>query len=154
MIIVSRFNYIDINVTENRNIIPLDLKIMLGPYKFNPNATLDHHVHHELWSLNGFSSLHCCGKNDFGIDTTITECNINHTHNSLTACILLYRLVVECPWQNRGGWELITSHDAGTDVCPFNTGRGIVTETHGVLWNMQLFIKVVSTRNDELPSWS
>ena len=68
---------------------------MLGPYEFNPNATLDHHVHHERWSINGFSQL--LWNNYFGSDTTITGCNINHTHNSSTVYILLYRLVVECP---------------------------------------------------------
>ena len=37
--------------------------------------------------------------------------------------------IVECLQPDRGGWELIDSHGAGTVVCPFTTGRGIGTET-------------------------
>ena len=37
--------------------------------------------------------------------------------------------IVECRQPDRGGWELIDSHGAGTVVCPFTTGRGIGTET-------------------------
>ena len=37
--------------------------------------------------------------------------------------------IVECIQPDRGGWELIDSHGAGTVVCPFITGRGIGTET-------------------------
>ena len=37
--------------------------------------------------------------------------------------------IVECLQPDRGGWELIDSHGAGTVVCPFITGRGIGTET-------------------------
>ena len=37
--------------------------------------------------------------------------------------------IVECLQPDRGGWELIDSHGAGTAVNPFTTGRGIGTET-------------------------
>ena len=37
--------------------------------------------------------------------------------------------IVECLQPDRGGWELINSHGAGTVVCPFTTGRGIGTES-------------------------
>ena len=33
--------------------------------------------------------------------------------------------IVECLQPERGGWEPIDSHGAGTVVCPFTTGRGI-----------------------------
>ena len=33
--------------------------------------------------------------------------------------------IMECLQPDRGGWELIDSHGAGTGVCPFTTGRGI-----------------------------
>ena len=37
--------------------------------------------------------------------------------------------IVECLQPDRGGWELIDSHGAGTVVGPFTTGRGMGTET-------------------------
>ena len=40
--------------------------------------------------------------------------------------------IVECQQPDRGGWELIVSHGAGTVVCPFTTGRGVGTETCGM----------------------
>ena len=35
--------------------------------------------------------------------------------------------IVECLQPDRGGWELINSHGAGTVVGPITTGRGIGT---------------------------
>ena len=37
--------------------------------------------------------------------------------------------IVECLQPDRGGWELIDSHGAGTVARPFTTGRRIGTET-------------------------
>ena len=37
--------------------------------------------------------------------------------------------IVECLQPDRGGWELIDSHGAGTVVCPFTTNRVKGTET-------------------------
>ena len=62
-------------------------------------------------------------------NTRVTEYNINDTYNSSIAYILLYKFVVECLWQEHGGWELIDSHGTGTIVCRLNTGRGIHNET-------------------------
>ena len=39
LIIVNRFNYMNNSVTKKRSLIPLDLTIMLGPHKFNLQAT-------------------------------------------------------------------------------------------------------------------
>ena len=52
-------------------------------------------------------------------DARITECNIITTCNS-TVYILLLKLIVECHWQDRGGWESVNSHGAGTFVYPIN----------------------------------
>ena len=40
IIIVNRFNYISNKIIKNRSLIPLDLNIVLGPYKFNLRATV------------------------------------------------------------------------------------------------------------------
>ena len=37
--------------------------------------------------------------------------------------------IVECLQPDRGGWELIDSHGAGTVVCLFTISNGIGTET-------------------------
>ena len=123
--IVNRFNYITIFVTKNRSIIPMDL---LGPCRFNMQTIVSHHRH----SMNcGYytASINRCGKTFYVNDIRITQRNINDTHNSSTAYILLYN--VECLWQGRGQWELIASHGAGAFVCPLNTGQGINIETYG-----------------------
>ena len=36
IIIVNRFSNTNDKIIKNRSITPLDLNIMLGPYKFNP----------------------------------------------------------------------------------------------------------------------
>ena len=42
-IIANKFNYKNYNNTKNRRPIPQDLNIMLSPYKFSLQATVDHH---------------------------------------------------------------------------------------------------------------
>ena len=37
--------------------------------------------------------------------------------------------IVECLQPDRGGWELIDSHGAGTVVCLVTAGRGIGNKT-------------------------
>ena len=44
-------------------------------------------------------------------------------------CWYIHTSLYVCVQPDRGGWELIDSHGAGTVVCPFITGRGIGTET-------------------------
>ena len=40
--------------------------------------------------------------------------------------------IVECLQPERGGWELVDSHGAGTVVCSFTTSRAVGTETCGM----------------------
>ena len=40
--------------------------------------------------------------------------------------------IVECLQPDRGGWELIDSHGAGTVVNSFTTCRGVCPETCGM----------------------
>ena len=142
---MNRITYSNNRITKNKSRIPLDLYIELGPYKFSLQASVDHHGH-SMNSGHYTASINCCGKTFHCNDNKITECNITDTYNSSTAYILLYKLmvcyggnmsrrafvvagIVECLQPDRGGWELIDSHGAGTVVCPFITGRGIGTET-------------------------
>ena len=90
--IVNRFNYINNIVTKNRSVIPLDLNIMLGPYKFELQATVDHHGKY-LSSGHYTASTNCCGKTFYCNDTKVTECDISDKCNSSTVYILLYKLI-------------------------------------------------------------
>ena len=69
-------------------------------------------------------------------DDRITECNTIDSHNSPTVYIyiLLYKLIVECPWPDRGGWESFYSRGAGTFVYPFNYRS---RNMHLILWDRQ-----------------
>ena len=51
---------------------------------------------------------------------------------SLLALSSVYSLTEEDLQPDRGGWELIDSHGAGTVVCRFTTGSGIAFETCGM----------------------
>ena len=94
IIIVNRINYINNNITKNKSLIPLDLNIILGPFKFTLQATVDHHGQ-SMNSGHYTASINCCGKTFYCNDNKITECNIRDTYNSSTAYILLYRFVME-----------------------------------------------------------
>ena len=48
-------------ITKNRSLITLDMNIILGPYKFSLEATVDHHgnsIHFGHYT----ASVNCCGK--------------------------------------------------------------------------------------------
>ena len=89
--IVNIFNYIDNIVTKNRSVIPLDLNIMLGPYKFELQATVDHHGKY-LNCGHYTASINC--KTFYCNDANITERNINDRYNSSTVYIILYKLTI------------------------------------------------------------
>ena len=91
IIIVNRITYSNKRITKNKSRMPLDLYVKLGPYKFSLQAFVDHHGYWPLHSLNQllWKTFHCN-------DNKITECNITDTHNSFTAYILLYKLIMAC----------------------------------------------------------
>ena len=62
IITVNRCYYIINIVTKNRSLLPLDVNIMLGPYKFNLQATVDHYTN-SMYCGHYTSSVNCCGKN-------------------------------------------------------------------------------------------
>ena len=95
-------------VTKNSILIPIDVSIVLSPYKFTLQAM---HYSHYITSVN------CCDETIYCNDNKITGCNIINTRKS-TVYILLYKLIVKCSWSADGGWKFINSHGAGTFVCP------------------------------------
>ena len=85
----KQINYKDDNVTKNRNAIPLDLDFRLGPYTFNLQATINHH---------GYSTY--CGHHILLLSIVVKNillqwCDISNKHNSWTAYMILYKLIME-----------------------------------------------------------
>ena len=87
-IVVNRFNYLNNKVTKNRDMIPLDHNLWLGPFQFKLQATVDHHGY-SIHAGHYTTSIICCGKNFYCNDDRITECS--NKCGSSTAYILLYK---------------------------------------------------------------
>ena len=59
LLFVSRFRYIDNNVTKDRCPIPMDTTVRLGPLRFSLLATIDHHGQ-SIHSGHYTASINCC----------------------------------------------------------------------------------------------
>ena len=62
LLFVNRFKYLNNNIIKDRCPIPLDATVMLGPLKFNLQATIDHHGP-SIDSGHYTASINCCKKN-------------------------------------------------------------------------------------------
>ena len=127
---VNRFRYLNNNIIKDRCPIPLDATVMLGPLKFNLQATIDHHGP-SIDSGHYTASINCC-KKTFYCNDYITEFGITDK-NSSTAYIVLYKWidawfldsnrrvgVWSLPWR----WHILS--------IPLTTGRGTSAETCGL----------------------
>ena len=105
--------------------------VMLGPLKFNLQATIDHHGP-SIDSGHYTASINCCKKTFYCNDHKITEFGITDK-NSSTAYIVLYKWidtwfldsnrrvgVWSLPWR----WHILS--------IPLTTGRGTSAETCGL----------------------
>ena len=123
--------YINNNIIKDRCPIPLDATVMLGPLKFNLQATIDHHGP-SIDSGHYTASINCCKKTFYCNDYKITEFGITDK-NSSTAYIILYKWidtwfldsdrrvgVWSLPWR----WHILS--------IPLTTGRGTSAETCGL----------------------
>ena len=81
IVTVNRSICLNNTITKNKSIIPLDLNITLGPYKFSLLATVDQHGN-SLNSGHYTASVNCCGQTFYCNDNRITECDIINTRNS------------------------------------------------------------------------
>ena len=59
LLFVNRFRYLNNNIIKDRCPIPLDTTVMLGPLKFNLQATIDHHGP-SIDSGHYTASINCC----------------------------------------------------------------------------------------------
>ena len=130
LIFVNRFRYLNDNITKDSCPIPLDMTVMLGPLKFNLQATIDHHGP-SIDSGHYTASFNCCKKTFYCNDHKITEFGITDK-NSSTVYIVLYKWidtwfldsnrrvgVWSLPWR----WHILS--------IPLTTGRGTSAETCG-----------------------
>ena len=67
-------------------------------------------------------------------DDRITECNTIDTRNSSTVYVLLYKLIVECPWPELGEWKSFKSCGANTFIYVFDYRP---RNSHRSLWVWQ-----------------
>ena len=131
LLFVNRFRYLNNNIIKDRCPIPLDATVMLGPLKFNLQATIDHHGP-SIDSGHYTASINCCKKTFYCNDHKITEFGITDK-NSSTAYIVLYKWidtwfldsnrrvgVWSLPWR----WHILS--------IPLTTGRGTSAETCGL----------------------
>ena len=131
LLFVNRFRYLNNNIINDRCPIPLDATVMLGPLKFNLQATIDHHGP-SIDSGHYTASINCCKKTFYCNDHKITEFGITDK-NSSTAYIVLYKWidtwfldsnrrvgVWSLPWR----WHILS--------IPLTTGRGTSAETCGL----------------------
>ena len=131
LLFVNRFRYLNDNIIKDRCPIPLDATVMLGPLKFNLQATIDHHGP-SIDSGHYTASINCCKKTFYCNDYKITEFGITDK-NSSTAYIVLYKWidtwfldsdrrvgVSSLPWR----WHILS--------IPLTTGRGTSAETCGL----------------------
>ena len=131
LLLVNRFRYLNNNIIKDRCPIPLDATVMLGPLKFNLQATIDHHGP-SIDSGHYTASINCCKKTFYCNDYKITEFGITDK-NSSTAYIILYKWidtwfldsdrrvgVWSLPWR----WHILS--------IPLTTGRGTSAETCGL----------------------
>ena len=118
-------------ITKNRSPIPLDLNIILAPYIFSLQAAIDHHGN-SIHCGHYTASVNCCGKTLYCNDDRITQCNPIDTCNSSTVYILLYKLIVGCPWPDHGGGSHLTPMGLARFSIPLIKGRGTGTKTCGL----------------------
>ena len=131
LLFVNRFRYLNNNIIKDWCPIPLDTTVMLGPLKFNLQATIDHHGP-SIDSGHYTASINCCKKTFYCNDHKITEFGITDK-NSFTAYIVLYKWI--------DTWFLDSNRRVGVWLLPrrwhilsipLTTGRGTSAETCGL----------------------
>ena len=93
--------------------IPLDTTVRLGPLKFNPQATIDHHGP-SIDSGHYTASINCCKKKHS--TATITKLRSLELPIKTPLLHILYYTngLTHDFWTRTGGWEFDRSHGAGT----------------------------------------
>ena len=115
LLFVNRFSYLNNNIIKDRCPIPLDTTVMLGPLKFNLQATIDHHGP-SIDSGHYTASFNCCKKTFYCNDHKITEFGITDKNSSSNRRVGV--------WSLPRRWHILS--------IPLTTGRGTSAETCGL----------------------
>ena len=112
LLFVNRFRYLNNDIIKDRCPIPLDTTVMLGPLKFNLQATIDHHGP-SIDSGHYTASINCCKKHSIA---TITKLRSLELLIKTPLLHILYYIngLTHDFWTRTGGWEFDRSHGAGT----------------------------------------
>ena len=112
LLFVNRFRYLNNNIIKDRCPIPLDATVMLGPLKFNLQATIDHHGP-SIDSGHYTASINCCKKHSIA---TITKLRSSELLIKTPLLHILYYTngLTHDFWTRTAGWEFDHSHGAGT----------------------------------------
>ena len=110
---VNRFRYLDNDIIKDRCPLHLDTTVMLGPLKFNLQATIDHHGP-SIDSGHYTASINCCKKKHS--IATITKLRSLELLIKTPLLHILYYIngLTHDFWTRTGGWEFDRSHGAGT----------------------------------------
>ena len=115
---VNRFRYINDNVTKDKCSIPMDTTVRLGPLKFSPRATIDHHGP-SIHSGHYTASINCCKKHFIATITQLRSSELLTAKTPLLHMLYYMNWLTHDFWTRTGGWEFDRSHGAGTSS-PFH----------------------------------
>ena len=109
-------------ITKNKSLIPLALNSILGSYKFSLQANVDHRGNCIAFII--LLLLIAVGKYSIAMIMILRDV-ISVTYSStiyvyiyIYIYILLYKLIVDCVWADRGGLKSINYHGTRTFACP------------------------------------
>ena len=111
LLFVNRFRYLNNNIIKDRCPIPLDTTVMLGPLKFNLQATIDHHGP-SIDSGHYTASINCCKKHSIATITKLRSLGLLMKTPLLHILYYINGLTHDF-WTRTGGWEFDRSHGAG-----------------------------------------
>ena len=102
LLFVNRFRYLNNNIIKDRCPIHLDTTVMLGPLKFNLQATIDHHGP-SIDSGHCTASINCCKKHSIA---TITKLRSLELLIKTPLLHILYYIngLTHDFWTRTGGW--------------------------------------------------
>ena len=94
-IVVNRFRYINNNFIKDICSIPMDMTVVLSLHEFSLQATIDHHGP-SMYSGHYTASINCCKRTFYCNDSKITEFEMIDTKTSITAYVVMYKLITWC----------------------------------------------------------
>ena len=112
--------------------ISMEMTVVLGLHKFSLQATIDHHGP-SIYSGHYTALINCCKRAFYCNDSKITEFEMIDTKHSITAYVVMYKLITYGFRTRTGGWEFwLLPWRWHIIFIPLKAGRGISAETCGL----------------------